>query len=146
MEESKYEIRELRPTDMALVLETWIGTFRTSKYAGVIPNNEYKRITAECIRQLISRSARGFVAVDSRQPTSVVGYVISERTRLDEPVIHYLWVREGDWRRQGIGTALRSLVVPPESKFFFTFRTAACKSSVFRNGIHEPSIARRKLP
>lgn len=144
-EELKYEIRELRPADMALVLETWVGTFRTSKYAGVIPNNEYKRITSECIRQLVARGSRGFVATDTDNPASVLGYVIAERTRLDEPVIHYCWVREGK-RHQGIGTALRSKVVLPADKFFYTFRTAACKSSVFCNGAHEPAIARRRMP
>ncbi len=136
-------IRDLLPKDAPTVLETWAQTYRTSKWAGTIPNNLFTATLAESIRQLFQRGARGVAIVDGDE---LVGWLVYEYTRLDEPVIHYVWVHE---RCRGRKVALYLMYeagISPDEFFFYTHRTKYCSLPLFKNGRHEPAIARRKAP
>lgn len=126
-----------------MVLETWAQTYRTSKWAGTVPNNLFTSTLAETIRQLFLRGAQGYCFEDNGE---LLAYAVVERTRLDEPVVHYVWVHPGcRWR--GLATdLLTSAGINTRQFFFYTHRTKFCSLPLFHNGRHEPAIARRKAP
>lgn len=140
-----YRFRELDGRDVEFVLKTWIGTYRNSLHAGVIPNNRFNEVTTDAIKQLFGRGARSLAAVNPENPNHVLGYIVSETTRKGEPVVHYVFV--GDLhRRKGIAKALmRGVGVDPDEPFIYTFRTA-CASWFGRNAKYVPVVARRKVP
>lgn len=135
-------IRAAKGTDAALILETWVGTYRNSPWAGVIPNNRFNEVTEDAIKQLLLRGSQIDCAVDAANPQHVVGYVVHEKTRLGEPVVHYLFVKDL-YRRQGLARQLLEHAgIDPSAKFFYTFKTPFAK--YFRGGRYVPAIARRK--
>jgi hypothetical protein len=103
----------------------------------------FEAVTSEAILQLFQRGAKALV--HENDDGHVVAYIVHERTRLDEPVLHYLWVRDGKDRGKGLALdLLRSAGIDPNERFFYTFRTRYTRKPLFKNGTYEPSIARRK--
>lgn len=108
----------------------------------MIPNNRFEEITSDAITQLFKRGASALV--HENDAGHVLAYLVYERTRLDEPVVHYTWVRDGN-RGKGFALALfNEANIDPNERFFYTFRTRFTRKPLFKNGTYEPSIARRK--
>lgn len=141
----KWSYRGLQASDVEMVLKTWIGTYRNSLHAGVIPNNRFTEITTDAINQLFKRGAQGLAAVNPDCPEHILGYVVSEVTRMGEPVCHYVFVRDL-YRRQGMAKELlKKAGVDPSEPFLYTFRTS-CASWFGKKAKYVPVIARRKNP
>lgn len=140
------EFRSATADDMAFVLDSWLKSFRTSPWAGVIPNNLYHEVTQAAVNDLIVRGARIIVAGVRGKPDRILGWVCVEALKGDAAVCHYLYVKD-PYRRRGLGThvletGLALLNVPQDCKKFHTFRTRL--SAHFPEWRHEPAIARRK--
>lgn len=134
-------IRHALPGDIERVVREWLSSFRNSRWAGVIPNNLYKKVYAETIRQLINRGARIDVACYEKKPELLLGFICYEHTPRDK-ILHYVFVRS-DYRQNGIGKLLLSTAgFSPGQPYVYTFRTP--DSSFFPGGSHIPALARRK--
>ncbi len=111
--------------------------YRKSKRAGTIPNNLFKQTTAECIRQLFARGAKGFWIESAVRP---LGFIVVERTRLDEPVVHFMWTADSGadiWLFEAAG-------IDPKQHFFVTHWAKYADGPLFRSARYCPEIARRK--
>jgi hypothetical protein len=133
--------RPVSPDDIMDVVDWWTGSFRRSKWAGTIPNNKFREVQGELIRQLISRGAKCLLAVNKSNEAQVLGFICTEKTKLEEPVVHYIFVKDY-YRRHGISKLLLEAAgIPVDGTAFYTHKTAFSKHY---RGKHVPEIARRK--
>ncbi len=92
-------VRPVEPGDMPFVLDGWIRSWRTSPWAGCVPNNRIWEVTRACIADLVTRGAEILVAeVGGR----LVGFVCHEAPDL----LHYVFVKRTGFRGLGIGRRL----------------------------------------
>lgn len=113
-------IRRATAEDMPRVVREWLNSFRGSRWSGPVPNNLYKKVYGEGIRQLLDRGAVVDVACWKEQPSLLLGFICSEHTPRDR-ILHYCFVRSA-YRQEGIAKALQlgAGIVPP---FVYTYRT-----------------------
>lgn len=92
---------------MNFILDGWIRSWRTSPYAGTVPNNLVWETTRSGIAGLVGRGARVVVAEVAKTDGSLrlVGFVCFEH---EGPVrlLHYVFVKRTGFRGLGIGRAL----------------------------------------
>jgi GNAT superfamily N-acetyltransferase len=141
MEGTEISIRACVPGDLDRILREWLSSFRSSPWAGVIPNNLYRKVYAETIRQLLSRGARIDVACYAEKPEIIVGFICYEMTPRDK-ILHYAFIRS-DYRGNGIARALMNNAgFLPNQPYVYTFRTR--ESGYFSGGRHMKELACRK--
>lgn len=71
----KYTIRPWVPEDAKFVMDNWLNSWRTNRYAGVIRNCDYYNATRTLIEDLISRGATVLVADHGR---TLLGFACGE--------------------------------------------------------------------
>lgn len=138
--------RDAAPDDMPFVLDSWMKSWRTSAWAGTIPNNIYFATQRDCIEQLIARGAKILIASHSKT-NRILGWVCYELTQ-DSPartVINFLYVKDAYLRlTPSIGAALADRV-PGAKPGYFThrYRTVVDYCPQDAGWRHAPEIARR---
>jgi hypothetical protein len=133
--------RPVAAEDIMDVVKWWVNSFKKSKWAGTLPNNKFSEYMGESIRQLISRGSRVTLAVNSSNPSQVLGFICTEKTSRGEPVVHFLFVKD-IYRGRGLGLyLLKSQNIPLDGTAFYTHRTDSSKKYRAK---HVPEIARRK--
>lgn len=138
---SDWIFRPAGPDDIMDVVKWWVGSFRKSPWAGTLPNNKFQEYMGESIRQLLSRGSRCTLAVNPDRPDQVLGFIVAEKTGKDEPVVHYLFVKD-IYRRRGVSKSLLAVAdIPLDGSAFYTHRTPYARHY---RGKHVPEIARRK--
>lgn len=141
MSKPEWTFRPAGPDDIMEVIKWWIGSFRKSKWAGCIPNNKFPEVQGEIIKQLITRGSKCLLAVNPDSPSQKLGFVVTEKTSLGEPVVHFLFVKD-IYRQKGVAKSLLAEAkVPVDGSAFYTHKTAYSKHF---NGKFVPEIARRK--
>ncbi len=131
-------IRPLNTSDVkevSLVFDSWLNSWRTSRYAGVIPNNLYYSTTRSLIEDLITRGAQ--VLVCDAGPT-VKGWVCYE-VKNGKTVCHMSYVKDC-YLRSGVEEQLMA-ALPGTSPGFMTFYQPRLAKLGWS---HTPEIARRK--
>lgn len=122
-------------------MREWLSSFRNSRWSGVVPNNLYRKVYAESIRQLLARGARIEVACFADKPELIVGFICYEHTKRDR-ILHYVFVRS-NYRGNGIARALLTQAgIPKGTSFVYTYRTP--DSTFFVGGKHMPELAKRR--
>lgn len=93
-------VRPYESGDLPFVLDGWIRSWRTSPWAGCIPNNLIWEVTRGCVASLLARGATLEVAEVDRGDGSarLVGFVCWE-----PGVLHYVFVKKNGFRGLGIG-------------------------------------------
>lgn len=88
---SNVQVRPAGADDLPFILDTWMKTFRTASAAKRVDTSLYFEGQRRRIYRLLARcDAR--VIVDPEEPTSILGYVVSE-LRDGELVVHWAYVR-----------------------------------------------------
>ncbi len=131
------------PSDLAYIKQTWLSAYRTSPWAGVVPNNLYDHVYSETINQLTLRGMKFVVVANPAAPELMLGwlaYEVASSHQGDEYVVHFIFVKP-TYRQLGIASkALASVnILGP---YFYTFRTPFSK--YLKQGRYRPEIARRK--
>ena len=134
--------RPLGPAEHNLILATWIKEFRTSPYAGCLPNHLSTAIIRSCIDDLIKAGAtlRGVFEGDT-----CLGWVCEDLATdpqgVEQAVIHFIYTRSGvspDTKR-----AVREALVPSAGGIY-TYRTKTIADYLGPNWRHRPGIARSR--
>lgn len=133
--------RPIEPGDVALVLDSWIKSWKVSPFAGTVGNHLIHEVTRVTIEQLLERGARVLVACDSDRPAKIRGWLCYEV--LDDGLcIHYAWSRQS---RKGIARALLAEVREKHpGRLFYTHRTPEGDAFLQGRASWVPEIARRK--
>lgn len=109
-----YEVKPAEPAEHALVIDAWVRSFRNSKYAGNIANDEYPVAARNTVNRLVDRSTVDVVRASNGR---VMGFIVVEGT-----VLHYIYTKR--WHRKG-GVARALLEAHPEVTVY-THKTDAC--------------------
>ena len=139
-------IRPPSAKDMEYIRHTWLSSYRSSPWAGVVPNNLYEHVYGETIDQLILRGMKFVVVANPADPSFLLAWLAYEESTDDSVspprrgyVIHYMFTKP-TYRRLGcISQTLAHLGI---DRFFFTFRTQSSK--YLKGGTFRPEIARRR--
>lgn len=131
-------VRDREPEDLALVFDSWLKTWRTSKWAGVIPNHLYFETQRVLIEDLIGRGAVIKLAYPDGRPDVILGWACGE-VKEGKTVLHYLYTKD-----PFIGLGIPELLLaalPGDKPGFITHRLPLKDLKEWR---HTPEIARRK--
>lgn len=113
-------IRDLAATDVPFVINSWLKSFRSSKWAGSLPNNVYWEAYHKAIEVILERSDTIVkIASLAENPDQILGYVV-----YCPDAVHYLYVKLS-LRRHGIGRRLLECAIGGSKHFRYTFRTEA---------------------
>lgn len=86
-------IRDHKPSDLNFIFDSWMKSWRTSRWAGLIPNNMYYDVTRTIIEDLLARGSKLRVAFIAEYPDAIIGWACHEM-KDGSPVLHYLHVKE----------------------------------------------------
>lgn len=87
-------IRPAKPEDMSFVFDSWLKSWRTSKYSGVVPNNLYFDTYRSTIENVIGRGSSIVVATAQNNEDHILGWACFETTPDGRAVVHYLYVKD----------------------------------------------------
>lgn len=121
-----------------MVFDSWLKSWRTSKFAGVIPNNLYFEVQRTLIEDLINRGAKVFIAHPTDLPDVILGWACGEEKE-GKTVLHYLYTKDPFL---GMGVADKLLASLPGAKPGFI--THRLQGKEYKEWRHTPEIARRK--
>jgi hypothetical protein len=131
-------LRAMRPSDEPFVYAAWIGSYRTSAQAGVVPNHLFYAVTKAAVKQLLARGMRVVLAVNPDDDDQLLGFVAYE-----PGVLHYIFVKDLV-RRCGVATALLAFAgFQSDAPVLHTFWTPDARF-IGERRIHRPDIARRR--
>lgn len=126
--------------EVELVLDSVAKSYRSSPWAGVVPNHMWFPVCRAAVTGLLERGARVTVA---RAAGRVLGYVLHEE-KDGSPVVHMVYVK--DWaRREGLAKELLARAgCVRGARVFYTFRTNATRhlAKPFI-AVYAPEMARR---
>lgn len=139
---SDYTFRKLLPEELPQVLEAWAGSFRSSRYAGCIPNDKFYDVTYDAIQQLINRGMQITALALTSRPEQMLAWVAYETDPVEgQPIVHYLFTKT-PFRKRGLSRLLLDHIGAVKgARFLYTFATSYAKH--YDGGFHMPSLARR---
>lgn len=131
-------VRPVKATDLNFVFDSWMKSWRESKWAGTIPNHLYYETQRTLIEDLIARGAKIYIAYPENREEVILGWACSEE-KDGAAVVHYLYVKDPFL---GLGIQERLISVLPGSKpGFVTHKLSHKELNGWR---HTPEMARRK--
>ncbi len=138
-----YAFRPSSAEDFQLVLESWLGTWKTARAAGCIPNNMFDQVQTALIEQLLARGMKIDVITPSNRPQQVMGWIAYEADPKapGKSLVHYLFVK-APFRRRGLANTLLRHVGNDDGRFVYTHETSFAR--YWRKAYHNPGLARRK--
>lgn len=131
-------VRERTAEDLPMVFDSWLKSWRMSKWAGCIPNHLYFETQRVLIEDLIGRGAKITVAYPSGRPDVILGWACGEEKE-GKTVLHYLYTKD-----PFIGLGIPALLLaslPGGQPGFITHRLPLKEVKEWR---HVPEMARRK--
>jgi hypothetical protein len=148
--------REAVEDDMRFVRHSWVESFRTSHYAGLVPMDAYFKLYHKITKDLMEREdSFVMVAYNPSHESQIFGFVAYERG-FSLPLVNYIYVKE-DFRElptkdgsfnEGLATLLlKAAGVDPKAPFYYTFKTGVWawlskREGPFSGGIYKPLLAR----
>lgn len=135
-------IRPWSEADNNFVYSSWLRSFKTSHYAGSLPDNLYWPAYQVALEQILTQpNTRCLVACNPEFPDQIFGYIV-----FDEPgeVVHYVYVK-GPFRKLGIGSELLRFATNGRAEVSYTFRTPDVQHlSKKVRMVFRPKLVRRK--
>lgn len=138
-----FSIRPMQPSDVSLVMESWLGTWKTARAAGCIPNNLFDQVQTALIDQLLVRGMHIDVITPSNRPSQVMGWIAYEPDPKSpgKSIIHYVFTK-APFRRRGIAATLIARVGNGDGRFVYTHETSFAR--YWPRAFHMPALARQK--
>lgn len=130
-------LRPYKPSDLSFIFDSWLNSWRVSRWAGTIPNHLYYDTQRACIEGLIHRGAQIVVLGVDTDPNFIIGWMCFE-LKDDVPVVHYIYIKD-PYREFAFERQLLSHLPPKPG--FVTHRLPYKEFSQWK---HAPEIARRK--
>jgi hypothetical protein len=129
--------------DIKFIRDSWLASYRTSPWAGAVPNNLYQEVYTNAIDQLLARGAKLLVVRNPANKDLVIAWACFELTGRGEVVVHFAYTKPV-YRRNGACRALLNAILKHanQERFFVTYKTAHTR--YFKNATFRPEIARRK--
>lgn len=130
--------RAAKPSDLNFVYDSWMKSWRLSKWAGVIPNHLYYDTQRTLIDDLFARGMQVVIAHPSDQPDVILGYAAGE-VKDGQTVLHYVYVKD-----PFLGLGIDSLTVGALPGLKPGFITHKINTKYCKEWRHVPELCRRK--
>lgn len=132
------QVRDALPTDIPMVFDSYLKSWRISKFAGTVPNHLYFDAQRVLLEDLIARGAKVVVAYPKDHEDIILGWACGE-LKEGKTVLHYAYVKDP---YLGLGIAESLLArLPGLQPGFITHRLP---SKALKEWRWAPEIARRK--
>lgn len=131
-------VRSVKAGDLNFVFDSWMKSWRTSKYAGTTPNHLYFNVQRTLIEDLITRGAKILVAYPEDRDDVILGWACGE-VKGEQTVLHYCYVKDPFL---GHGIQARLISDLAGSKPGFVTHWQNLKET--KTWKHVPEMARRK--
>ena len=140
---------EVRPYDPELeenfLFDSWLKSFKPSRYAGPVQGNLYWKMYRESVQQLLEQwgvSVLMAYCPDDSPPDDLYGYICYEEG-FSQPVIHYVYVKD-KYRGRGVMRLLmkQAGITGP---YWYTYNVAD-SSKIFKNGLWKRELITKKKP
>lgn len=131
-------IRDRTPADLAMVFDSYLKSWRTSKWAGTVPNHLYFDVQRTLLEDLIARGACIKIAYPTGREDIILGWACGEEKE-GKTVLHYLYTKD-----PFIGLGIPDLLLaalPGAKPGFVTHKLSLKETKEWR---HTPEMARRK--
>lgn len=112
------KIRTAKKEDVNFLLDSWLKSWRKSKFAGVIGNDNYYDTTRRVIENLVRRGAKFRVACLESDEDCILGWINYEVLKDGNCCVHYIYIKD-PYLKMGVADKLVAEV--PETGFY-TFR------------------------
>ncbi len=123
-------------------LQSWYGLYSRSARSGICPNNLVDAVLTEAFRQLFERGAVGHLATNPADASHWLGFLVTERTRDDVPVVHCAFTKP-IYRRSGVQRTLFAAAgIERTGRLFYTAAVGP-EHKFLPAGRFAPEIARR---
>ena len=132
------QLRPAKAEDLNFVFDSWMKSWRISKYAGVIPNNMFYDVQRTLIEDLIARGARLVVAHPDGRDDVILGWACGEE-KDGAAVLHYRYTKDPFL---GLGIEAQLLAALPGTKPGFITHNLPGKDLKAWKWV--PEMARRK--
>jgi GNAT superfamily N-acetyltransferase len=132
----EFVIRRAVAEDIPFVFSSWLDSWRTSRWAGVVRNNDYYATTRAVIEDLLARGALLLVA---EAHGTLLGFICGEE-KDGTTVQHYLYVKD-PFHGFGVEERLADALPGRKPGFFTFYQYRLSKSKAWK---WAPEIARRK--
>ncbi len=134
----KINYREPKPSDLNFILDSWLKSWRVSRYSGTVTNNLYFTTQRSTIEGLIGRGATFIIACPDTKPDVILGWACGE-IKDGATVLHYAYVKDPFLGRGIEWDLIKAL---PGTKPGFLTHNQERKET--RNWKWVPELARRK--
>lgn len=132
------QVRDSKAEDIPLVFDSYLKSWRLSKWAGVISNNNYFEVQRTMLEDLLARGALLKVAHPEGHADIILGWGLGE-VKDGKQVVHYLFIKDS---YVGLAVADRILdALPGSTPGFLTHKLYFPR---LKDYTHAPEIARRK--
>ena len=132
--------RQALPRDRDFIVSAWSASYRKSKYAGMIANENWADVMHPQIKRVLdSRGMQATVAYETTATPGVAdlfGFIAADLSRI-VPVVGYVFVKQA-YRRSGIARRLFAAVgIDPKLPFDFICSTDIA-DELIEMGRHAP--------
>ena len=128
------KLRKAHPEDASFIFNSWLKSFRFSKFSKEISSTIYFTNHHKVIEYLL-KSKTTVIACNNEDPTQIFGYA---NAGLEEGVlvVNYIYVKES-FRRLGLGKILlNAFEHSPEAASVFTHKTSIADKLAAKYNMH----------
>ncbi len=120
------KLRPMQTNDFGFILNSWLKSYRNSKFAKNLTNERYYRNQSEAIFSLLAAS-QVVVMVDDEDTNHIYGYAVGhDAPDSDGYWLHYMYVKHL-YRRLGVATNLIQHLAGPKEVFVTHWRPVCAK-------------------
>jgi len=135
----KTSIRPIKAEDLSFILDSWLKDWRTSKFAGTIPNHLYFPTQRATIEGLIGRGAVFRVLCAEGATDTILGWACGE-VKDGQTILHFVYLRDSLIKHTELFTELVG-ALPGNKPGIITHNQ---QLKVFKEWRWIPEIVRRK--
>ena len=132
------KIRKGKDSDLPLVFDSYLKSWRVNKAAGTIPNHLFFDVQRALLEDLLARGAVLTIAHPDTHEDLILGWALGE-LKEGKTVLHYVYIKD-----PYLGLGLPELLLkslPGEQPGFLTHKLQLKETKEWR---HTPEMARRK--
>lgn len=133
-EATAYAFRPYIKADINFIKSSWSKSYyRGASFDKILDVDEFNVLHRPIMARILNRpNATTIIACSKEDPNIIIGWILVEKTKEINPVIHYVYVKEVI-QSEGLAKALVKSAIPKnENKIFYTHRTEKA-SRIIRN-------------
>jgi GNAT superfamily N-acetyltransferase len=136
MEEIPIHLRRAQEDDVPLIYDSWMKSFKSSRFAQTVDPNVYYPEQHSVISYLLART-QVVLAVSDEAEKQIYGYLCYDPSQ-GPLILHYCYVKQ-PYRGFGIATKLISTVLKQDQPFYYTHDTGEMRS-LLEKGCFNPFL------